>query len=722
MQTATGAIYTVWLCNAFGERLIEIGDFLSLRLVRVVNNVGMLELTLPDRAEIRDRIVIPDGWVEVWRDAGEGARLLTNTYFHIQSRQRTISARGERTLTITAASSLFLLDEPGRIVDAASGTTQSTKAGAADDIIAAIVDEQLGSLASTQRQVRGVAFDVAQTGSQAPFVQKAFAWRTVLLVLQEIAATATVLGVYLAFDIVASGPRGLLFSIYLNQRGTDRRRSSSAPLILSVEDGMLTETTLIEDYQQEITASIVGGKGEGSGRLIGRYANTVRASRSPFRWREAFTQATQYEDVQSARLEAEGQTRRGRPRITIAAKIAETNGARFGRDWDFGDYLTVQAFGEYLDCRVDAIDLTVRNGDEAVNAELRGDLVRDDQESATWYVVAIPANANPATGRNFSYVYSSRTGIWTKRGTLPTVSTNDEWRQIEISPSNPRNWVLIYHRLPTEWSIYYSSDAGLTWTLAIDNTSNFLPNANQTERYRVHFISDSVWVWAVLDSTNGCLRFTGIGSSVTVDVIGTTDDRVMALPTGDVLITNIDNDTIVYQPFGQDERKTGATFAGTIAADAIQLPYADALPTGEIVIRFGGGITATYLKAEDYRDTDEAYATITQSQGTTSASVALARQGNAGKVTVVRSDPTASDVVIDLFGTPSETQTIAAFATKADAQTRTTLLIASDSAIRVRTVDGTLVTVPLPENDTLTVAADNGQQAIAILVTSEIIV
>jgi hypothetical protein len=690
MQTANGARYTVWLCDEFGNRLIDVSDFLSLSVARVTNDVGVLELTLPVRQEIIDRIVLPDGWVEVWRDIGAGDRLLTDTYWHLQRIRRAISATGAQSLSLTAVSSLFLLEEPGRFVDNFAGTPQATKRLPADDLIREIVREQIGDLASADRQLDRVSFSVGQTGSRAPIIAKSFAWRTVLLVLQEVAAVSAVLGRYVAFDIVANGARGLLFAVYLDQRGIDRRRSSPTPLILSPEANTLAEASLTEDYRSEVTAVTTGGKGEGLGRLVGRYVNPVRSVKSPFRRRETFIQATQYEDVDGLRLEAESRTRLGRPRTVIEATVTDTENSRYGRDWEFGDYVTVQAFGRFVDCRVDAIRVTVQNGKEEVKGELRADILSDDENPNYFYLYRLPDAASAPN--NVLHVFSSRTNVWQRRGTLPYDSG---WQWLAVSPTNPRNLVALWQGVG-DWALYYSDDLGATWTLITNqaNSTKVIP-ADRAIAGRGHFIGENTWVWGNVNAATAdpkVFRFLGVAESITTtDILATNAVRVATLPTGDLILADSVANALNVVAVNSDKIVAGA-IAGTLGGDGV--PIATSLRSGEAIVKIGGA-AGFFAYVADYGDDELTWVAYSENGDANSVSLIL---NTTGEGIAVRSLDTGSRIITDALDMPQFAAFTASDTVQFDAQSQQVLVatVTGSSDLLVRLRDGTLRTITPP--------------------------
>lgn len=366
--------YSLRLSSSMGDPI----DFnlarraLSLSYGRTVNDVGSLSLTLPGNYPF-PIAALPDGKLEVWRRLPNGREYLdTDTIWMVQAIEYREDERGDRTLVVEADTPLCLLREPGRFVDAFAESSGASKTGAADDVIKAIVREQLGASASAARQIPG--FSVAADTSQAPSVSKSFAWRAVLDVLQDIAAYSAENGVYLAFDIVSPAPDTLQFQTFTTARGTDNRFPSGlAPVILSPERRNLVQPSLRYDFRDETTYAKAGGSGEGSARLTGEAIDTARAGASPYRRRERFVNASNTDGATALGDEAAGAVRAGRPRVIISGKIAETAGFQYGVHWRWGDYVTIQAFGRQVDARIDAITVEVSPGGETISAVVRGE-------------------------------------------------------------------------------------------------------------------------------------------------------------------------------------------------------------------------------------------------------------------------------------------------------------------------------------------------------------
>lgn len=366
--------YSVYLDDAFGNRLADASNFISLTYSRVVNNVSTLKLELPGDFNT-DFIINPDGRVEVWRKLDSGVEYLdTNTIWLIKSVTLSIDAKGLQKIIIEADTPLCILREPGRFVFQFAGEAQSSYAAApADDQIKQLARENIGTSATGSRNISAYISIDGNQGLGAS-VAKSFAWRECLKVMQEFADASTTAGTYIAFDIVASTPTTLTFSTFANQRGVDHRFPNGLnPILISPDMGNLGETTLTIDYRDEATFVLAGGSGEGSERLLGSAQNTTQQGLSPFGLRELFVDATQYDSTTGLGAEADAKLRASRVRTIFQGRLIDTPDTQYGVHWSWGDYVTAQAFGQLIDCRIDAVSVTVKPGTgyERIDAWLR---------------------------------------------------------------------------------------------------------------------------------------------------------------------------------------------------------------------------------------------------------------------------------------------------------------------------------------------------------------
>ncbi len=378
MSTILGSPqFTLYLSDPYGQRLCDASQFVSLKYSRVVNGIGSAVLTLPGDFDTQ-MIRIPDGRLEIWRKLPGSSReyLDTETTWLIKAIEYGRDDKGKTTIIVEADTPLCLLREPGRFSYYDSDTAASSvSAVPADNGIKQIARDNIGTTA-LQTSFRNLSpyITIAPNLGLGASVSKSFAWRDLLKVMQELAAASAQAGTYLAFDIVAPTPDTLLFQTYTQQRGVDHRfPGGQNPVIISPDFGNMGACSLRYDYRNEVTFVVAGGKGEGAARLQATAQDNARIGVSPFGLREKFVDATNYDTVTGLSNEAAAQVRAGRPRTLFRGKLLSTPDTRYGVHWGWGDFVTAQAFGQSLDCRIDAVSVTVAGGKETIEAVLRND-------------------------------------------------------------------------------------------------------------------------------------------------------------------------------------------------------------------------------------------------------------------------------------------------------------------------------------------------------------
>ena len=374
-----GARFSCFLCDPYGVRLGDVSNFISLKYTRIVNDISTATIVLPylTRGQMFNAQLIraPDGRLEIWRKLPgfTQEQLETETTWLIKKVDYDRDDHGRATIIIEADTPLSLLREPGRFVNYDADSVPRVT-GTADNLCKAIVLDNAGTDATDTTRSLFPYLTVQPSFALAPSLTKAMAWRDVLKTLQEIAAATTQAGTYLAFDIVAPTPDTLEFRTYVGQRGVDHRFPNGiSPIIIAPEFGNMGECTLSYDWRNEITYAKAGGRGEGAQRLTATSQDSTRIAASPFGLREKFVNATMYTTTTGLAAEADATVRAGRPKTIFRGKILDAPGSRYGIHWSWGDYVTVQAFGQSFDARIEAITVTVARGKETIDAWVRSD-------------------------------------------------------------------------------------------------------------------------------------------------------------------------------------------------------------------------------------------------------------------------------------------------------------------------------------------------------------
>jgi hypothetical protein len=319
-------------------------------------------MTIPLPADFDQSLVrLPHGIVEIWRGKEAGGLRFEQAYF-VKKCERT-SMNGNRSVTISGPSIQELLG--GRIVAYKSGSTQTSMDDYADDMMKEVIRDNLGGDASAGRDLTAVGGGVTiqKDLSKGPMVHKSFAWKKVPQVLKEIADTARQQGKRVYYDLVpVVNDNGILafeFRTYTGQLGADRSSNSNKPLIFSEKSGALVNVKYVEDYTEEANYIYVGGQGEGEAREVIEKDDEIRMGTSIWNRRELFRDARHISTT--AQLENDGYEvlNQYKPKFNFSVEIGETESLQYGRDWNFGDLIMVDAFGMQFDTLIDSVKVTV---------------------------------------------------------------------------------------------------------------------------------------------------------------------------------------------------------------------------------------------------------------------------------------------------------------------------------------------------------------------------
>ena len=359
----------VWYTHE-GVRKGVIQAFNSLEYIKTQNAIGSLVVNLPRGQLAYDQFSVGDIF-EVWREKNGTLELQNETAYFLQNWEFWADSKGAEYIQLTAFDANWLLDTA--IVWAYAGTANSEMTDNPDDMMKTIVANELGistSVASREKLTVAPYLDAVQ-----PKITKAFAYRNVLSVIQEIAEVANEAGVWLGFDVVRTAPGTFEFRTYTGQRGQDHGRASGDPRLVGRQYGNLSEATFGTYHADERNTILVGGQGEDSARELVERNNTTRMYASKWNRREYFKDSR--DDSTTAALEADGDAALDefRPRQVLTGTLHDTPGMQYHIHYWFGDILSVEAFGYHVDCHVGSVRVRVdQDGGEQLDIRLRGEL------------------------------------------------------------------------------------------------------------------------------------------------------------------------------------------------------------------------------------------------------------------------------------------------------------------------------------------------------------
>jgi len=366
--------YELWLTTDAGARIALLDNALWFTATRVVNDAGWFQLGLPESFDMT--LIKPDRMVQIWR-ASKGGRLsLWRSYFVRKWHWETLGSTELLTLSGPDANDLLRR----RIVANYASLAQSRKVTmAADDMMKEIVDEQMVNDASNPASTYG-SRDYANLTVQAdltlgPLLTKSFSWQKVNTLLKSISEAAREAGTEIFFDIavssVGSDSINFEFRTYTGQPGRDR---TELGIVFDQARGNLENPSLEYDYSEEVNYVYAAGQGQQDQRETTQVYDTARIGTSIWNRCEGFADARQQGELgltNGVREEGRARLEEGRPQRRFGGQPVDTEGTRFGRDWDHGDKVRARYRGEEFDCIIRTTNIHVDEmGHETITARL----------------------------------------------------------------------------------------------------------------------------------------------------------------------------------------------------------------------------------------------------------------------------------------------------------------------------------------------------------------
>lgn len=361
--------FEVWLDTPTGSRLANLDKLISLELVHVANDYGVIALEIPGDY---DDLIRLDGIVEVWfRGRLESAGFIRKmTYYD--------NGGAERTKLIAYDGNYILTS---RIIAYAAGTAQAGMTDQADDMLKEIVNDNLLADAALARDISGLNLTKAANTSAGATITKGFSWRPLLNVCQDIAAASgeldkTIGKVYFEFvpKFVSRSQMGWQFQTFTGQRGIDHSMSGGDPVYIGKDWGNLISPVLEYDHTDEVNYVYSGGQGEASARNVNEVYDEDRYNASVWNRREAFADARNESSEDGVTAKGYDRLNEGRPVRTFSGQILDSPAARYGVHWGFGDKLTCEYRGVHYDVLVNAVSISLASdGSSSITAKFEVD-------------------------------------------------------------------------------------------------------------------------------------------------------------------------------------------------------------------------------------------------------------------------------------------------------------------------------------------------------------
>jgi hypothetical protein len=391
------AKYEIFVCDSYGNilapfNIVDFNLFLEMSITRGVGEIGACYIRLSGGANStavltfmsRFGLLRKDAILVIYRTIGNQRSLLLDTVFFIRSVEQFREATGSFVIKITAYDTNYLLSS--RLTTAQKNNKPETtyKSETLSQTMYELVRDNIGSQSGIRQMTNftesrelptyGYTIEKYSTSDGMSFY-----YMNLLDALQQLNQLSTtpievndpIYPVY--FDVVAIDANSFVFQQFAQQRGVDRRFSSGTNRTALISDtmGQMTEVSFVADWQNEKTAAysvfqnITGNAPVAPVRVqdIRRVANT------PFSVREVVYNSSVKDVTASGNSFLKEPV--NYPTFTAYAKLQDSPGFLYGIDWGYGDYITINIFGTFVDVRINAISFELTNKSETIKVSLQ---------------------------------------------------------------------------------------------------------------------------------------------------------------------------------------------------------------------------------------------------------------------------------------------------------------------------------------------------------------
>lgn len=359
-MTFDSARHRLALFTDIGLQLDVLRQVENFSYYRIANSVGGFNMVF--KKDFDSSLIDVDHIIQFWRQpAGGDERLMMCGFCRKWGWYE--NRDGEDRFFVEGVDQNDLIDR--RIVAYYAEESESDKADYADDMIKAIIRENMGALAPLDEAGRPRYYDanyftVMADTSSGPNVTRSFAWRFVLPVIQEIAQSSRDLGYPLYFDVIPSAvPAVFEFQTFIPILGVDRGMNTAVPVIFSKQYENLGTPKWEEDWFDERNYVYGGGQGEEDDRIIDPEDDQMRMHKSIWNRRECFQDAREESTQIGVANKAYERMQRERPVVRFEADLLDTPNAIFGKDWFYGDVVACKYREREFDGMVDAFRISV---------------------------------------------------------------------------------------------------------------------------------------------------------------------------------------------------------------------------------------------------------------------------------------------------------------------------------------------------------------------------
>lgn len=388
------AYYEVWLTDDAGRRIQLLKDLTYFSYTRSVNNLGSFQMGMPFNALKLNPFFLPDWRAEIWRSPADGVQMRLEDVYLLRKPVIYQRTDGVKVIQFYGRNGWDLLNR--RSVIQRGGTTWATKTATADNVMKAIVREQMlyGSALNASGVVDNTRgwpqneFSVQGDNGLGPTITVSFADKSVLDTVKDIkkltqqlylSAPTTYRKIY--FDVTPislsttgnalASPLGWEFRTYADLRGGDR----TGGIVFSLENENIKEPSYSENRLEEVTSVVVRGNGAGGSQIVTTVDDATRVYASRWNRIEKVINASNESTANGLTAAGNAELFNGKPREELAATILNRPGGStaprslYGVDWDLGDLVRVDYANKQFNVELTTIYVSV---DEHGQEEITG--------------------------------------------------------------------------------------------------------------------------------------------------------------------------------------------------------------------------------------------------------------------------------------------------------------------------------------------------------------
>lgn len=353
--------YEIWLTTDRGKRIAMLSPYLELQYSIIANEVGTLAIALPPTFDTR--MISQDYTIQVWRAGLSEARQTLQRLYLIRGWQYQ-KREGSLRIIVRGQDTNNLLER--RVVAYASGLAFTDKLGYADDLMRELVNENLVAATDEDRNLSFMS--VGPQLSKGPILHSKMAYKNLLKVCKDLAGASRAAGTEVFFDvhpIILNADFSCEFRTKVGQPGEDITKKGA---LFSDEAGNLVDGALEYDYRGARNVVYSIGQGSGSLQNVQEVADSTRSKSSRFARYEASTTSSGEED-DAVTYDGQATLDAQRPLIRFSGGLVDSDVARYGADWKFGDKAYVKFLGKEYPVVIRAVQVTVkREGVEEIDA------------------------------------------------------------------------------------------------------------------------------------------------------------------------------------------------------------------------------------------------------------------------------------------------------------------------------------------------------------------